>query len=254
MLVHAGAWEVLARWLRLPGDPVQLAGGTTDCWFWPRLESAEPDVLLRIGNVLVVVEAKVQSGRHDAPVSGEDETVGDQLLRQYQSIKTVRQDRALYAEPIEQAIRECQLAQAYVVDGVRSYYRSKRQFIESRARLPENADATLVKWQQLTSLLGRAERWQRDLRAYLSSQRLDGFEGIGGWVLGPSALGGLVAWRSARIGIDWAPFIARAARIKAGPPWRVGVSNNFGGFRVDSNALRHSRVLKDWKSGSRRDN
>ena len=59
------AWDVLANWLDV--EPLSSGQeGTVACWFWPRLAGAvEPDVVLRLGDTLVVVEAKYRSGRHD---------------------------------------------------------------------------------------------------------------------------------------------------------------------------------------------
>ena len=63
-LVWMEAWDTLTQWLALPHSAA-TAGSSNGCWFWPRLAFAEPDVVLHMGNVLVVVEAKSRSGRHD---------------------------------------------------------------------------------------------------------------------------------------------------------------------------------------------
>src|SRR5206468_3570724 len=62
-LVLVNAWDMLARWLGVSDD--QPVSANSDCWFWPRLAFAEPDVVLRLGGSLVVVEAKYRSGRND---------------------------------------------------------------------------------------------------------------------------------------------------------------------------------------------
>ncbi len=111
-LVWTGSWDLLARWLRVgvSGDNDGTFAGRWDCWFWPRMAFAEPDVLLRLDGALVVVEAKYRSDRHDVAVDVTgDPNCGDQLVRQFRSITTPSEERMQYAESIEQAIRRCQL-------------------------------------------------------------------------------------------------------------------------------------------------
>src|ERR1035438_8296944 len=75
-------WKLLETWLGIPPSSSQRIP-IIEYWFWPRLA----DVVFRLGNVLVVVEAKYRSGRHDLALkSEEDEIVRDQLVRQYWSI------------------------------------------------------------------------------------------------------------------------------------------------------------------------
>jgi hypothetical protein len=64
MLVSVEALDLVAKWLKV--NDWQSEEGLLDCWFWPRLAGGvEPDVVLRLGSVLIVVEAKYRSGRHD---------------------------------------------------------------------------------------------------------------------------------------------------------------------------------------------
>ncbi|MCH8130685.1 MAG: hypothetical protein IIC70_12405, partial [Acidobacteria bacterium] len=71
-LVLADAGDVLADWL---GRARRVDGGRrpvkdrriNGVWFWPQLALAEPDVVLRLGDELFVIEAKYRSDRHDAP-------------------------------------------------------------------------------------------------------------------------------------------------------------------------------------------
>src|ERR1039458_8994809 len=73
-LVWLDAWDILARWLDIPCDCSNgcCESPSNECWFWPRMASAEPDVVLRVGNALVVVEAKYKSGKHNLPAASDD--------------------------------------------------------------------------------------------------------------------------------------------------------------------------------------
>ena len=189
-LVWTGSWDLLARWLHVgvAGDDDKTTAGIRDCWFWPRMAFAEPDVLLRLDGALVVVEAKYRSDRHDVAVDVTgDPDRGDQLVRQFRSIITPSEKRSQYAESIEQAIRQCQPVQVFLVDA-RRQRRAHREWEESKRRLSREAtflsrEATLhfVTWQDLFYLLREPSgslRWAADLRGYLEHLDLDTFEGV----------------------------------------------------------------------------
>lgn len=172
--------ELLEKWLGIHPCSSQRIP-VIEYWFWPRLGSVEPDVVFRLGNVLVVVEAKYRSDRHDkAPRPEEDESVGDQLVRQYESIALPVSQRKQYVEAIECAIRECQLIQLYVVDAGRR--RARSEFEESKQRLPPNAILKLVTWQSLSRFLNvnnaANQGWRGDLAEYLRHCGLDVFSGF----------------------------------------------------------------------------
>jgi hypothetical protein len=174
-------WKLLEKWLGIPPSSSQRAP-IIEYWFWPRLAEAEPDVVFRLGNALVVVEAKYRSDRHDLALkSEEDESVGDQLVRQYRSIARPVSERAQYAEGIECAIRDCQLIQLYVVDA-RRQPRARREVEESKRRLPPNATLNLVTWQSLSQVLNVNyavnQGWRSDLAGYLRHCGLDIFSGF----------------------------------------------------------------------------
>lgn len=197
-LVWTGSWDLLARWLQggtSGGDDGHVAGRWT-CWFWPRMEFAEPDVVLRLGDALVVVEAKYRSGRHDVAVNAAaDPGRGVQLVRQYRSVRTKRMQ---YAEPLEQAIQHCQLVQVFLVDA-RRQRRARREYEESRKRLPNEATLRFVTWQDLFRLLrepSRSLRWASDLRRYLERLGLDTFEGIGRSRVRGDAMRSVERWRT----------------------------------------------------------
>ena len=182
-LVWTGSWNLLARWLQggASGGDADPAAGRWECWFWPRMAFAEPDVVLQLDGTLVVVEAKCRSDRHDVAVDvTADPGRGDQLVRQYRSVTTSSGNRMPYAEPLEQAIRHCELVQVFLVDA-RRQRRARREWAESRGHLPPAATLRFVTWQDLFRLLrepSRSWRWAADLRDYLERLDLDTFEGI----------------------------------------------------------------------------
>lgn len=180
-LVMGEAWSLLASWLGVasgsdsPDEP-------RECWFWPRLFGAvEPDVILRLGSLLVVVEAKYRSGRHDLLGDNADDRPVDQIVRQHQAVSPPHDHRPLYPEPLERAVRECRLLQVFVVDA-RRLRRARREYAESKALLPPDAQLNLVTWQSLYKMLlepaWSGRRWAADLRAYLRLAGLATFHGI----------------------------------------------------------------------------
>jgi hypothetical protein len=183
-LVWLDAWDILERWLGVPRGTCPHNGEPPprECWFWPRMAFAQPDVLLRLGNTLVVIEAKYGSGRHDLiAATDDDEDRCDQLVRQYRCIMEPLSRRGRYAEPIERAVRECRLVQVFVVDA-RRQRRARRELEQSKKRLPTEASLELVTWQSLFRMLNaedvESHRWSADLSAYLQLSGLDTFDGI----------------------------------------------------------------------------
>lgn len=77
-LFAANAWDVITDWLSRARrgtnavDPLQTCDAT-DYWFWPWLDNAEPDLVLRLGTTVVVVEAKYFSGKSSSAKSTGDE-------------------------------------------------------------------------------------------------------------------------------------------------------------------------------------
>jgi len=200
-LVWVGAWDILARWLGVSSALPSSQDVERECWFWPRLARAvEPDVVLRLGDTLVVVEAKYRSGRHDrVPANDVEDDPCDQLHRQYLSVKAPQDSRALYADSLERAIRDCRLVQAFVVDGSRRR-RAQRERDQSEARLPPGACLRLVTWQSLFSLLSDPglppSRWSADLRTYLELVGLNTFEGIGRRATDDGKVPRILRWRA----------------------------------------------------------
>ena len=231
-LVWTGSWDLLARWLQVDvsGNDDGTTAGRWDCWFWPRMEFAEPDVLLRLDGALVVVEAKYRSDRHDVVVGVTgDPDRGDQLVRQFRSITTPSEERSQYAESIEQAIRRCQLIQVFLVDA-RRQRRARREWEESRGRLPHEATLRFVTWQDLFCLLrepSRSLRWAADLRGYLAHLNLDIFEGVSRQRVSTDDMRSVERWRThqrlPRLRQTMSPVLDGAYEVLV--RWRVPARN-----------------------------
>jgi hypothetical protein len=199
MLIVLEAWNLIAKWLKV-GDWQPAAEGELDWWFWPRLAGGvEPDVVLRLGSALIVVEAKYRSGRHDLSAGDEDEERPvDQIVRQHRAVSPPHDGRSPYPELLERAVRECRLLQAFVVDA-RRIRRARREHTESLTRLPKDAAVNLVTWQELYVLLLSPElvrpRWAIDLRTYLRACGLASFQGIRRNMGDSSHLDAISRWR-----------------------------------------------------------
>jgi hypothetical protein len=205
-LVWVDAWDILAHWLGVACAAPSSASSNPvrECWFWPRMALAEPDVVLRLGDVLVVVEAKYRSGRHDLVTLNEaEESLSDQLFRQHGCVTTPLDRRPRYADAIERAIKECHLIQVFVVDA-RRLRRARREYEQSKERLPPGACLELVTWQSLFRLIRESRlsppRWAIDLRAYLELSGLDTFEGIGRRVTDDHDVPRISRWGARRAG------------------------------------------------------
>jgi len=225
-LIWAGEWETLSRWLGVPYAAVS-SQADYECWFWPRLGSVEPDVVIRVAHELIVVEAKYRSGRHDLrePIDEEDVRPSDQLARQFLGMSEPIGNRARYDEKLENAIANCRLVQVYVVDAQR-LVRARRECDESRARLPAGAFLEIATWQSLYRILGAPDfgshRWATDLKAYLALSGLDSFQGVRrGMALAPS-LRPALRWRaqSRATGFTGAAHEAMRAPVASLLQWR----------------------------------
>ena len=223
------AWDVLANWLEV--EPLSSEQeDTVACWFWPRLAGAvEPDVVLRFGDTLVVVEAKYRSGRHDLSLDEADERPSDQIERQYNAVSLPPEARHVYPEGLERAVRERRrLAQVFVVDA-RRLRLARKEYKESRACLPQGARLTLATWQALDKLLSSPpcsrSRWASDLRSYLRLCGLSSFHGVPIDYLkrsgsGSSNVGVRVVVEASRSGSETQP---RRSRLRPGLRICVGV-------------------------------
>lgn len=217
-LVLVEAWQLLGEWLQLP-DPIGPAADR-ECWFWPHLPGGvEPDIVLKLGGTVVVVEAKYRSGRHDLSRDEEyEEKPVDQILRQYNAVSDLRDERSLHPDALERAVQECQLRQAFLVDA-RKIRRARWEYNESRERLPDAAKEkfNLLTWQELYSLLLKSEwsrrRWAADVRTYLEDCGLASFQGIRRDVAEADQLARLSEWRPVPTGLETPQFDTAAVHL-----------------------------------------
>ena len=253
------AWDVLANWL--DAEPLSSGQeGTVACWFWPRLAGAvEPDVVLRLGDTLVVVEAKYRSGRHDLSLDEADERPSDQIARQYRAVSLPRDARDVYPEELERAARECRLAQVFVVDA-RRIRRARKECAESRAHLPQEARLNLATWQALDKLLSSPpcsrSRWASDLRSYLRLCGLSSFHGVPHRLLEAKRVRFIEGWspcgrRDAAIRLrDAAATLATTPRItdlRWSPCGRRGVALRLRDAAATLKTTSRSADLRRWR-------
>jgi hypothetical protein len=228
-LALVGAWSLLAQWLGVRSANVLPKG--CHVWFWPRLRYAEPDVILRLGQRLIVVEAKYRSGKHD--LSDPSLTIRDQIHRQVESLQVLARDRDCASPELAAAASACETTFLMVVDG-RRMARALREFNESKQRVPAETDLRLVTWQALYPLLVASEAyWAAELRRYLDLTGLAAFLGIPAGLSKPTR----------DLSQGWSHSGLAPARLSAGLPapgaacahlesWRGQARSGSGGFGV----------------------
>jgi len=173
-LVLVEAWDVLAEALGAP----RCDHGPCEAWFWPRLARAEPDAMLRLGAVLLVVEAKYGSHKHgSAPRESEigTDAVRDQLVREWECVsRDALTDRC--PTGLARAVSECTPQLVYLVDARRAW-RARLDLRESLEKCP-NAQMRLATWQGLYTVLHRrGEAWAGLLLRFLERYGLAAFCG-----------------------------------------------------------------------------
>ncbi len=241
-LVLAGAGDVLADWL---GRARRVDGGRrpvkdrriNGVWFWPQLTLAEPDVVLRLGDELFVIEAKYRSDLHDAPPDAEHKRITDQLHRQWASLDPAAVAHSRCPLDLRESILACDHTLLLVVDG-RRLRQSTREFRESADGLPPDADLRLLTWQSLHEILMSPSRreatspWSEALDEYFERVGLQGFAGFRQWAppFGSVALF-LRNWRGSQVGrpmLDLrAPFRVSGEGSDAADPNIIRVLKGF---------------------------
>jgi hypothetical protein len=200
-LLVAGAVDLLVSWInsarhlgpdgRSDHEALGLsAAQPVKYWFWPSLSGGtQPDILVRIGQRLLVIEAKYGSSK-SAPSStpemngetADDVSASDQLLREWQAIQPSAAGLAWYPGDLRDAIETCERDLVYLVSARRtpSATRELRESHEKiRTILKENASRLwLLTWQDLHGLLLRqvesgspAARWIPELARLLDRRR-----------------------------------------------------------------------------------
>jgi len=249
-------WDVLARWLAGSVEDGIAVGYSM--WFWPTLRTAQctaiPDVCVRIGDRLFVVEAKYGSGRHDLAADIEiPEQVLDQLVRQHVCISASAPDRIAYSDGIQRSLDECKVEQVFLVDA-RRIRRARAELKQSVEREPRMR-ISLVTWQQLDRQLYEqcaSERWAADLREFLELEGLNAFVGFGRVISAPPTA--LLRWggqNTAVMRLREAIEPARHGEIDRIRRWRAGSANRARQRRwsqITPAVLPHCRSVKRWCS------
>jgi hypothetical protein len=175
-------WLSRARNLRGGASPIPDKLDPLQYWFWPRLREAEPDLLLRLGDVLFIIEAKYLSGKSSS--STPDEEGGAQLLREWSSCAPDSTSLDSYPPLLRAAISSCRRCLLYLVrvDRLRT---ARREVAQTLALVPE-AEIYLLTWQDLHAAIRDRLRtgaagewpWYRDLLELLERRGLASFSGF----------------------------------------------------------------------------
>lgn len=201
-LFAASAWNVVIEWLSKAGragsDPPLVPSDASmgDYWFWPRLDNAEPDLVVRLGHLLVVVEAKDHSGKSGTLMASEDPTEdpADQLVREWRACSPAA-DMSHY-DPRLRAVLEAPATERILIYLVRRsrFAREHDALEDSMAQVPD-ARMYLLTWEDLDEVLSTCLhiRWANDLRRYLQRRDVSAFRGFAQCV-SSSPLHTLHAW------------------------------------------------------------
>lgn len=204
-LFLASAWPLLMRWTAR-AQPIGHEGALLPpdapadgaYWFWPRLHDAEPDVVIRYGAALLVVEAKYLSGKSGGSVFNGETVVDltDQLVREWRAC--CRGDHTLrYPPELCAAIEECQLHLIYLVR--RDRWAKELRAVEESAKQADDARMYLLTWEDLDDVLAvEASRWAIELRAYLHGRGVAAFRGFAGTLRGTGIVEGWTYGKASR--------------------------------------------------------
>lgn len=199
-LIVANATDVLVEWLncarrfgargRLDREPLGVVHERpVKYWFWPSLAGGtQPDVVLRIGDRLLVIEAKYGSAKGGAgtDIEGTAEPdseafVPDQLVREWQAIQPYISGLAWYPTELRDAIETCDRHLVYLVSARRTAS-ALRELQDSQTKIrnatKEEVPLWLLTWQDLHGVLIRRSLnrqpdspWVADLARLLDHRR-----------------------------------------------------------------------------------
>ncbi len=207
-LLVAGATEVLVKWFNsarcLAGSPERLhlkrllglPYEDPKYWFWPSLSFAQPDILLRIGSHLLVVEAKyastksalrTDSNRREVQASSDEEDP-DQLVREWLSVQRKAPGFKWYPPEIRSAIESCSVHIVYLVS-TRKESTALREISEARTKICKSSGSDvplwILTWQDLHRVLTNLVEtrpslttWANDLVRLLERRYLSAFLGF----------------------------------------------------------------------------
>jgi hypothetical protein len=164
-------WALMAEWLGAADSP-HSKPATGEIWFWPSLATRSrttiPDVCVRIGKTLFVIEAKVGSG------------LSRPHWRVEPGSETARApDRLGWNPDLARAVDTCRVQQVFLVDA-RTIARNQKEMEDSRRDAPQMTIG-LATWQDLDRRLRRAdgrELWRVTLRDFLEYAHLSAFDGF----------------------------------------------------------------------------
>jgi hypothetical protein len=168
----AGDWDLLHRWFAkartLTGAPLVLPPlAEVAYWFWPRLGQTEPDVVLQIGPLLLIVEVKYWSGG-----SGDDQLVNEWKVCE-------RPANRAFAASIRDAIDATDgRALVYLVQ--RRKLAAARAFVAQSLERVSDARIFILTWEDLDDALAAQldTRWRLELRDYLALRGIAAFRGV----------------------------------------------------------------------------
>ena len=282
--IIAGDVDLIAEWLRgarpvaesQTGVSIENPGVEFECWFWPYLDGVEPDVVLRLGSTLVVIEAKFRSTMMISGIDGgeveaeeqeeleEVETPAEenpeirirQLCEEWSRVQREWSSVGRYHADVARAVGECTPILAYLVDG-RRLKEERRKAEESAKQLGGRADIRLLTWQGFDRLLvrrlrrGDPRRWLADVHEYLRRIDLAAFSGFADVIsrsIPADRLRGLLLYRSDRRSrwrlTEHSLPRARASLAIVGG-WRSG--KPFDRWASSAPSLTDSTVVRNWR-------
>jgi hypothetical protein len=179
-----------------------VASNSQSYWFWPRLDGAEPDLVIQIGSLLVIVEAKYHSGKSgkdsSAAAAGltERDDVKDQLVREWRACSP-QAALSSYPAALRSAIGSCDPVLVYLVQ--RRRLARERQAVEQSLKQEPGARMYVLTWEDLDEELAMlvGAPWMAELRTYLYQRRLTAFRGFHATIGNASTCPKLLAYRYA---------------------------------------------------------
>jgi hypothetical protein len=189
------AWLNRARRLGPDGRLLKPDFGLEDApvafWFWPPLGNVQPDLVLRIGSRLILIEAKYESRKGGGSTAETDSTfTTDQLVREWQAIQSNATGIEWYPADLRTAIQTTEPQLIYLVSARRIAV-ARREVRQSRDQIRGTTGKEpamwLLTWQDLHEVLTRrwnerphVSSWVFDLARLLSERRqLAAFLGFG---------------------------------------------------------------------------
>jgi hypothetical protein len=143
------------------------------------LGTAEPDLVVRLGATLVVIEAKYFSGKSGSSTPTEIADSTDQLVREWRAIGTAA-DSSSYDPRLRELVTEPTTRRILVYLVRRSRYAREVAELEHSLAQAPGASMYLLTWEDLDEVLAPHlhVRWARELSRYLERRRVSAFRGF----------------------------------------------------------------------------